>query len=106
MHRSLDDQLGTAKSQRAKLGNSNQDLQLDRDRLSGEAHRLRAQVQQLEMSINSLRQDVQQVSFCMCKDMQSAVSRMDVAFVCSQDSPQIVAAAAIVLTVIVHAGDS
>ena len=57
----LDDSLSKLKAQKASLGHSCGDLQVERQSLMGEGQRLKGQVQQLEASVCSLRQELLQV---------------------------------------------
>ena len=59
--RTLDENLSTLKAQKASLGNTYGELQIERQSLLGEGQRLKGQVQQLEASVCSLRQELLQV---------------------------------------------
>ncbi len=59
--RTLDNSLGSVKAQKSSLGSDYEGLQLERQQLIGEGLRLRAQVQRLEASVDTVRQALQQV---------------------------------------------
>ncbi|KAL3161494.1 hypothetical protein ABBQ32_010369 [Trebouxia sp. C0010 RCD-2024] len=60
--RTLDESVSTLKAEKASLGNSLGEAQIQRQSLLGEGQRLKGQVQQLEASVCSLRQELLQVT--------------------------------------------